>query len=548
MGKKQDAKSGLGNAIQNAGNAPRTRKQRQDRHLQDVGVDTKSSLSSIIERNDLDEFVAVAMLEQREFVAERGTVHIVDDGTSDVSLPKPSRLPEMYDYAALPIPRRPPWTTDMTRDELEQLERTAFLDWRRDLAHLAEQSKLAITPYEKNLEVWRQLWRVMERSDVVVQIVDARNPLLFLCKDIETVVGPIGKRTLLVVNKADFLSEHMRLCWADYFITKGIEFVFFSAKNEQIRRESEIAESQSGDDDEEPVQRGEEQAEVAPITPISILDTAQLIDRFLSVVNVDRTITVGLIGYPNVGKSSIINALMGEKRVGVASMPGKTRHFQTLILSDRVTLCDCPGLVFPTFMNSQADLVVNGILPIDRLRDFLSPCELVASRVERLQFQNLYGLRFPADLEQLTGRDVLVEFARVRGLVTGRALPDEAMAARYILKDFTNGRLLYCHPPPNCNTTLFLKSITAESLQMCRPQKASPSTTSVDSILESVVTPANPMAGRSGWSMKKEMRQAKARAKAHERGRLAAEVDVASQEGSKARAGKSRNVIAITGY
>lgn len=37
------------------------------------------------------------------------------------------------------------------------------------------------TPFEKNLNVWRQLWRVIERSDVVVQIVDARNPLVFRC-------------------------------------------------------------------------------------------------------------------------------------------------------------------------------------------------------------------------------------------------------------------------------------------------------------------------------------------------------------------------------
>ena len=41
-----------------------------------------------------------------------------------------------------------------------------------------------ITPFERNLEFWRQLWRVIERSDIIMQIVDARNPLLFRCEDL----------------------------------------------------------------------------------------------------------------------------------------------------------------------------------------------------------------------------------------------------------------------------------------------------------------------------------------------------------------------------
>ena len=57
-------------------------------------------------------------------------------------------------------------------------------------------------------QVWRQLWRVVERSDVLVQIVDARNPTMFRCPDLEAYVREVGplKETLLVVNKADYLS------------------------------------------------------------------------------------------------------------------------------------------------------------------------------------------------------------------------------------------------------------------------------------------------------------------------------------------------------
>jgi len=79
-----------------------------------------------------------------------------------------------------------------------------------------------LTPFERNLEVWRQLWRVLERSQLVVQIVDARNPLRFRCEDLENYVYDVegaegergtgkGKRTtLLLVNKADLLTAEQR--------------------------------------------------------------------------------------------------------------------------------------------------------------------------------------------------------------------------------------------------------------------------------------------------------------------------------------------------
>ena len=69
---------------------------------------------------------------------------------------------------------------------------------------------------------------------------------------------------------------------------------------------------------------------------------------------------VGLTGYPNVGKSSTINALFGSKKTAVAATPGKTKHFQTLNITDRMTLCDCPGLVLPKFAASKAEMVAAG--------------------------------------------------------------------------------------------------------------------------------------------------------------------------------------------
>src|ERR1700749_1170207 len=87
-------------------------------------------------------------------------------------------------------------------------------------------------------------------------------------------------------------------------------------------------------------------------------------------------VTVGLVGYPNVGKSSTINSLVGAKKVSVSATPGKTKHFQTIHLTKDLIICDCPGLVFPQFATTKADLVCDGVLPIDQLREYTGPITL----------------------------------------------------------------------------------------------------------------------------------------------------------------------------
>ena len=94
-----------------------------------------------------------------------------------------------------------------------------------------------------------------------------------------------------------------------------------------------------------------------------------------------------MVGYPNVGKSSTINVLLKDKKVSVSSTPGKTKHFQTLSLSPDICLCDCPGLVFPTFMSSSAALVSD-----------TPPSSLILSMTKPAKPASLiayYSVRFP---------------------------------------------------------------------------------------------------------------------------------------------------------
>ena len=229
---------------------------------------------------------------------------------------------------------------------------------------------------------------------------DARNPLLFRCEDLEAYVKEVDpkKENLLLVNKSDFLTEAQREMWAKYFREQGIKAVFFSALSgeelDTIREEEEKArhateeqgnrrrldsetneseetqpanieecrqdlealtvnlkrqnvsvppsqsegESSAAEDANSPSSSSESQQPGSFVTSSKLLSRSELIEVFRSVYTgrrlLGRTVTLGLVGYPNVGKSSTINCLMQDKKVSVSATPGKTKHFQVSLVYD----------------------------------------------------------------------------------------------------------------------------------------------------------------------------------------------------------------------
>lgn len=469
-------------------------------------------MRSVTEQAALDEFLSTAELAGTDFTAEKmNNIKIIQTDQRNPYLLSATEERSAVKKQAerrnrLTVPRRPAWDESTTPQQLDKLERASLLDWRRGLAELQDTEDLLMTPFERNIEVWRQLWRVIERSDLVVQIVDARNPLLFRSEDLEKYVKEVDlkKNNLLLVNKADMMTLSQREAWADYFENAGINYKFFSASlakalNEAMdsnelnegasQAEREGAEDGAGEtigkdmlddmghklaEDVEKIGLQEKEGDGEKWDSVGYLeDDSDQRTRILTVdalealflqnapkiENADpehpRKIQIGLVGYPNVGKSSTINALIGAKKVSVSSTPGKTKHFQTIHLSPEVILCDCPGLVFPNFATTKAELVCNGILPIDQLREFTGPAGLVAQRVPQAFLEALYGIKIEKrPLEEggtgiPTAEELLIAYATARGFTkTGQGQPDESRAARYILKDYVNGKLLFCHPPP----------------------------------------------------------------------------------------------------
>ncbi|PNY00613.1 large subunit GTPase-like protein, partial [Trifolium pratense] len=107
------------------------------------------------------------------------------NGLTAEEIKKEQKIEEALHASSLRVPRRPSWSAEMSADELHANETQHFLTWRRSLARLEENKKLVLTPFEKNLDIWRQLWRVVERSDLLVMVVDSRDPLFYRCPDLE---------------------------------------------------------------------------------------------------------------------------------------------------------------------------------------------------------------------------------------------------------------------------------------------------------------------------------------------------------------------------
>jgi len=246
VGKKKKNEPSLGRSLRNDKFGSKGEVSSDGRFiaLHTTDMDSKvvmaKKMQSVTQMTDFEEFYYNASLADKEFTAEKQNAVIITSTSFQTKIDEPSEeqiRAEREHWNSLKIPRRPHWDRNTTAEKLHEMESQSFLEWRRDLVKLEENKHLLLSPFEKNLEVWRQLWRVCERCDLIVQIVDARNPLLFRCPDLEKYVKELNpnKSNLLLLNKADLLTEEQRLAWGTFFKENNLEFIYFSASNEQLK-------------------------------------------------------------------------------------------------------------------------------------------------------------------------------------------------------------------------------------------------------------------------------------------------------------------------
>ena len=151
-----------------------------------------------------------------------------------------------------------------------------------------------------------------------------------------------------------------------------------------------------------------------------------------------KTVSIGLIGYPNVGKSSVINSLKEKKVCKSAPIPGETKVWQYVHVTKRMYLIDSPGVVYSLDGEDETEIVLKGVVRPERLKDpdFFIPA--ILERVEKKVLKKLYKCEDWDDAE-----DFLLKVAQRKGKLLKGGEPDIKTISKLIITDWQRGEIPY---------------------------------------------------------------------------------------------------------
>jgi nuclear GTP-binding protein len=168
-----------------------------------------------------------------------------------------------------------------------------------------------------------------------------------------------------------------------------------------------------------------------------------LLRQFSALHSSRKQISVGFIGYPNTGKSSIINTLRKKKVCNVAPIPGETKVWQYITLMKRIYLIDCPGVVPPNMGDTDEDILLRGVVRIENVENPEQYVAAALKKVKRHHIERTYDVR---DWE--TPGEFLEILARKNGKLLKGGEADMDGIAKTVLNDFLRGKIPWFTPPP----------------------------------------------------------------------------------------------------
>jgi nuclear GTP-binding protein len=168
-----------------------------------------------------------------------------------------------------------------------------------------------------------------------------------------------------------------------------------------------------------------------------------LLRQFSSLHSDRKQISVGMVGYPNTGKSSIINTLRKKKVCVVAPIAGETKVWQYITLMKRIYMIDCPGIVPPNQEDTDEDLLLRGSVRVENVEYPAQYIEAVLKRVQPRHLQRTYEIY---DYED--GVMFLEQLCRKSGRLLKGGEADIDGAAKMVLNDWIRGKIPWFTPPP----------------------------------------------------------------------------------------------------
>ncbi|KAM4735005.1 nucleolar GTP-binding protein 2 [Anableps anableps] len=258
--------------------------------------------------------------------------------------------------------------------------------------------------------IWGELYKVIDSSDVIIQVLDARDPMGTRSKSIETYLKKEKpwKHLIFVLNKCDLIPTWVTKRWVAVLSQEYPTLAFHASLTNSFGKGSLI----------------------------------QLLRQFGKLHTDKKQISVGFIGYPNVGKSSVINTLRSKKVCNVAPIAGETKVWQYITLMRRIFLIDCPGVVYPS-EDSESDIVLKGVVQVEKIKNPEEHIGAVLERAKPEYIQKTYRIPTWSSAE-----DFLEKLAFRTGKLLKGGEPDLSTVSKMVLNDWQRGRIPFFVKPP----------------------------------------------------------------------------------------------------
>ncbi|XP_078438413.1 GTP-binding family protein [Wolffia australiana] len=258
--------------------------------------------------------------------------------------------------------------------------------------------------------IWGELYKVIDSSDVIIQVLDARDPQGTRCFHLEKHLKEHcrHKHMVFLLNKCDLVPAWVTKGWLRTLSKEFPTLAFHASINKSFGKGSLLS----------------------------------VLRQFARLKNDKQAISVGFVGYPNVGKSSVINTLRTKSVCKVAPIPGETKVWQYITLTKRIFLIDCPGVVYQN-SDSATDIVLKGVVRVTNLDDAAEHIGEVLRRVKKEHLQRAYKIQ-----EWTDDNDFLVQLCKASGKLLKGGEPDLTTAAKMVLHDWQRGRIPFFVPPP----------------------------------------------------------------------------------------------------
>jgi len=293
----------------------------------------------------------------------------------------------------------------------------------------------ASSPKDPSRIYIKEFKKVVEAADVIIQVLDARDPLRSRCPQVESAVISAGtsKRLVLLLNKVDLVPRDVVEKWLKYLRN---EFPTLAFKASTQNQKENLARSK--------IDLNSASDQLLQSSQCLGAETLmKLLGNYSRSLDVKTAIRVGVVGFPNVGKSSVINSLKRAQACDTGAVPGMTKQMQEVKLDKNIKMIDSPGIV----MSSSVDPVERVLRNCTRLDLAGIEASLVVEHIlRRCSTQQLmlqYGVPNFKDTTEF-----LTMMAQKMGRLKKGGIPDVEKAAFKVVEDWNTGKIRYYTQPP----------------------------------------------------------------------------------------------------